>query len=143
MQNKSKFVGIFYELSKYLSLPSLISIYYSLAYPYFIYCSLAWGQTYATHLKPLIIVQKKVSLIIRKVLYNSHTNDLFFSNSILKLENILKYRQAVHKYYNEIFFKFLYHFSFISTTVGIYSVLSGLISTVRNLKNKSLNLNDF
>ena len=99
-KKNSKSIGIIYVLSKYLSLPSLISIYYTLVYPYFIYCSLAWGQTYATHLKPLVILQKKVLRIINKVPYNSHTNHLFFSNSIMKLEDLLKYRQAVYMYCN-------------------------------------------
>ena len=56
-------------------------------YPYFIYYSLAWGQTNATHFKPLIILQKKILCKMNRVPYFSHTNN-FFKNRILKLEEI-------------------------------------------------------
>ena len=93
-------VGIIYVISKNVSLLSLFSIYYTLIYPYCICCSLAWGQTYATHFKPFIILQKRVLHIINKLPNSSHTNNLLFSNSILKLEYIQKYGQAIDMYCN-------------------------------------------
>ena len=94
----SKSIGILYSLRQYLSKPALISLYYSLIYPYLIYCNLSWGNTYQSHLNPLLILQKKAIRIINNVPFSAHTNDLFFSNGILKLADINKFQQSVFMY---------------------------------------------
>ena len=94
----SKSIGILYSLRQYLSKPALISMYYSLIYPYLIYCNLAWGNTYQSHLNPLYVLQKKAIRIVNNVPYSTHTNDLFFSNSILKLSDVNKFQQSVFMY---------------------------------------------
>ena len=38
--------GILYKLKQYLPKSSLISLYYSFFYPYFLYCNLAWANTH-------------------------------------------------------------------------------------------------
>ena len=96
----SKSIGIIRHISKFVSTPTLISLYYSLIYPYLTYCSLIWGTTYETHLNPLIILQKRAIRIINKVNYSEHTSPLFFSNKILKLKDLIKYRQAIYVYKN-------------------------------------------
>ena len=88
------------HISNYVSTPTLISLYYSLIYPYLIYCNLIWGSTFETHLRSLIILQKRANRVINKVHYLEHTSPLFFSNKILKLLDIVKYRQAVYMYKN-------------------------------------------
>ena len=94
----SKSLGILYKLRDYLPLTSLISLYYTFIYPYFTYCNLVWGNTFITHLNPLIILQKKAIRIINKADYNAHTENLFFNNKILKLIDINFYLQAIHMY---------------------------------------------
>ena len=96
----SKSIGVMKHISNYVSTPTLISLYYSLIYPYLIYCNLIWGSTFETHLRPLIILQKRAIRVINKVHYLQHTSPLFFSNKILKLLDIVKYRQAVYMYKN-------------------------------------------
>ena len=44
------------------------------------------------------ILQKKVIRIINHAPYNSHTNNLFFTNKILKLNEINLFFQSVHVY---------------------------------------------
>ena len=91
-------LGILYKLRQYLPLKDLIGLYYTFIYPYLVYCNLVWGNTFETHLMPLIILQKKVIRIINHADFNSHTNNLFHSNRILKLKDINIFLQAVHMY---------------------------------------------
>ena len=94
----SRSIGILYKLRNYLPLSSLIQLYYTFIYPHFIYCNLIWGNTFESHLKPLIILQKKVIRIINHANFNCHTNDLFHRNEILKLKDISFFLQGVHMY---------------------------------------------
>ena len=77
----SKSIGIIYESSFCLPKTSLRSLYYSLVYPYLIYCVSVWGSTYHSNLKRIIILQKKIIRIISKVSFDSglsgHTDVLF------------------------------------------------------------------
>ena len=61
---------------------------YSLVYSYFQYCILEWGSTYPTQLRRLILLQKRIVRIISKKGFDAHTNPLFESLMILKLEDI-------------------------------------------------------
>ena len=56
----SKSLGIIYKSSFGLSAGSLRTLYFSLVYPYLIYCITVWGSTYQTNLKRIITLQKKV-----------------------------------------------------------------------------------
>ena len=96
----SKSIGIIRKISNYVSTSTLISLYYSLIYPYLTYCNLTWGSTYDSHLIPLITLQKKAIRVINKVNYLEHTSPLFFANKILKLPDLIKYRQAIHIFKN-------------------------------------------
>ena len=97
----SKSIGILFKLRDYLPLPKLICLYYTFIYPYLIYCNLVWGSTFETHLKPLIILQKKVIRIINRADFNDHTNDLFYMNKILKIADIHNYNLAIYMYKNK------------------------------------------
>ena len=96
----SKSIGIIRKISNYVTTRTLISLYYSLIYPYLTYCNLTWGSTCDAHLIPLITLQKKAVRVINKVNYLEHTSPLFFANKILKLPDLIKYRQAIHIFKN-------------------------------------------
>ena len=49
----SKSIGIIYKSSFCLPKTSLHCLYYSLVYPYLIYCVSVWGSTYQSNLKTL------------------------------------------------------------------------------------------
>ena len=55
----SRTAGLLYRLKSYVPSNILISLYYSLAYPYLLYANLVWGGTHSEHLTPLFIIQKK------------------------------------------------------------------------------------
>ena len=66
----------------------LKTIYLTLTYPYFNYCNLIWGTAYPSNLNSLVILQKKCIRIINKTGYLDHTDPLFKSSKLLKLEQI-------------------------------------------------------
>ena len=84
----SKSVGIFYKIKGFLSRELSIVLYYSLIYPYLLYANPAWGGTYETHLKPLILVQKRIIRLISGETYLAHTTPLFAATSILRISDI-------------------------------------------------------
>ena len=86
----SKSIGILYKLKDYVSLSCLKQLYYSLIYPYLVYCSNIWGGTYSTHLKPLTVLQKRAIRLISKSPVLAHTTPLFQRHKILKLCDIYK-----------------------------------------------------
>ena len=57
----SKTIGILHKIKHFVPTNIMKKLYYSLAYPYFTYCNAVWGNTFPTHLKPLIILQKKTN----------------------------------------------------------------------------------
>ena len=60
----SKSVGIILKARKKLHKAALVTLYYSFAYPYLIYCNLVWGNTYSTNLEKINRLQKKLVRII-------------------------------------------------------------------------------
>jgi len=69
---------------------SLISLYYSLVYPYLIYCLPVWGATYNEHLKPPIVLQKKCLRTINGLEFGAHTNSHFHSDKILNFVDLYR-----------------------------------------------------
>ena len=98
----SKSIGILYRIKDYVPDCILKSIYYSLIYPYLSYGIIIWGGTYQTHLNPLVILQKRAIRLINKQPYLAHTNNLFFQNKILKLNDIYKFHLGIYFYKNQL-----------------------------------------
>ena len=84
----SKSVAILWLLRDIFPKHILKTLYLTLTYPYFNYCNLIWGTAYITNLNPLIVLQKKCIRIINKAGYLDHTDPLFKSTKLLKLEQI-------------------------------------------------------
>ena len=98
----SKAIGIIFKLVNYLDKQSLISIYYSLVHPHLSYCNIVWGNTYWSHLYPLIIAQKKAIRLVNRVNFLDHTNQLFIENKILKLPDLNKFLILVYMFNSDI-----------------------------------------
>ena len=90
----SKSIGIIYKASFCLSAVSLRTLYFSLVYPYLVYCITVWGSTYQTNLKRIITLQKKVIKIISNVPFDAHTDNLFRDHQILKFNDIYLFQTA-------------------------------------------------
>ena len=83
----SKSIGVIYKSSFCLPKSALLSLYYSLIYPYLQYCIIVWGSTYSTNLNRIFLLQKRAVRIICKVSYDEHTNSLFKNLRILKFRD--------------------------------------------------------
>ena len=90
----SKSVGIVHKSSFCPSAVSLRTLYFSLVYPYLIYCITVWGSTYQTNLKGVITLQKKVIKNISNLPFNAHTDNLFRDHQILKFNDIYLFQTA-------------------------------------------------
>ena len=69
-----------------------LMIYNSLVRPYFEYCIEVWGCSKASDLKVFFKLQKMCVRHISGAGYRSHTDPLFASNKILKIEDLVKYK---------------------------------------------------
>ena len=84
VKNKiSKGICILYRARDCLTKKSLLNLYYSYIYPYFIYCIEIWGISTQTHLNPLL--QKKIIRIMTFTSYHAHTAPIFRDLEILTL----------------------------------------------------------
>ena len=77
------------KLRNVLPYKSMLTLYYSLVYPYLSYCNLVWGRTFDKLLKPLFILQKRAVRLCSCAPFRAHTSPLFNSMKLLKLPDIL------------------------------------------------------
>ena len=96
----AKSIGVLYKLKSYLPTETLVTIYYSLVYPYLNYCAMIWGGTSTSLIRPLEVLQKKCVRIVCKTSYLAHTNPLFKQYNLLKFQDISKLKLAIHAYRN-------------------------------------------
>ena len=73
----SKSIGIIRKSSFFLLKQSLLTLYYSMVYPYLQYCNIVWASTYASNLTRLVILQKHIVRILNNSSFDSHTNLIF------------------------------------------------------------------
>ena len=94
--------------------PSLLTLYYSFAYPYLIYCNQVWGNNYPTVINKLVLIQRKLVRIITCSPYRAHTESLMYANKMLSVSDINIYLtgtfmyQCIHKEAPEMFLN-LFH----------------------------------
>ena len=87
----SKSVAIMYKARKKLPKSSLISLYYSICYPYFIYCNHVWGRACQKTIEPVFKIQKKMLRVITSSPYRAPSLPLFVANKLLPLQDINSY----------------------------------------------------
>jgi hypothetical protein len=98
----SKSCGILYRLSGVVPQKILLTLYYSLVYPFILYGILTWGGSADVHLHPLILIQKKIIRIVTRANYLDHTSPLFYRTKILKLSDVYKLQLGVFMYNKSI-----------------------------------------
>ena len=84
----SREMGIIINSRKFLYKQTLLNLYYSFIYLYFIYCNQVWGNTYKTYLQNLTLLQKIIIRGISDVHPLTHTDPLFMQFDILKFAHI-------------------------------------------------------
>ena len=105
----SKLIGVFKRIHKFLPTSTLLLIYNSLFLPHLNYSVLAWGYSWDRIFK----LQKSAVRLICHERYNAHTDPLFKTLKLLKLQDIYKlkalkffYRYTQNKlpdYFNNMF----------------------------------------
>ena len=93
-------IGVLYKIKPFVSIDTLISLYYSLIYPYLHYCNLVWGSASYIYLERLFLWQKRAVRIICNANYLAHTDPLFLRTKILKIFDIHKLKIAIYMFNN-------------------------------------------
>ena len=85
--------GILAKLRHNAPIETRIQVYYAIFYSHLIYGYLLWGLTSEKNLNTIRILQKKCIRIITFSDFNSHTNQHFIDNKLLKVDEIIKIQQ--------------------------------------------------
>ena len=94
----SKCAGIVAKARRKLHRSSLITLYYTFAYPYLIYCNHVWGNNYASTFEKIKIIQKRLVRTIPCSTYRVHTEPLFYANKLLNVCDINSYTIGIFMY---------------------------------------------
>ena len=78
-------IGFLSWICNFVSIKSALMLYYSLIYPYLIYCNIAWASNYPSRLKTLHISQKRSIRIIFHLPPGSSIQSKFVENNILNI----------------------------------------------------------
>jgi hypothetical protein len=99
----SKAIGIIIK-ARVLGKKSMLTLYYSLIYPYITYCCQIWGATYIYNIEILQKLQKKVVRIICSKSRFSHTQPLMKELRILSIKDIYNYLvgQFMYRFYHNM-----------------------------------------
>ena len=87
----AKGFGVLLKARKVFNKETLITLYYSMIFPYLSYCIHIWGSAYQCHLKDLTILQKRIVRVISGVPPMTHTDPLFKELKILSIRGIFVY----------------------------------------------------
>ena len=94
----NKKVGIFHRLSKTLPEETLLFIYNSIVKPKLEYGCMIWGYTYACHIHPVEIIQKKFARNITRSRYFEHAEPLIKRLRMAPIEKAIKYQTLNYIY---------------------------------------------
>ena len=79
----------------YLSSQTLMTLYYSLVYPFLTYCNVAWSSTYCSNPNSIYLLQKR---LIAKAHYLANTAPLFSQLKVLDIFSINSFSVATFMY---------------------------------------------
>ena len=99
VKNKvSKAIGIMYIARSDLTKSSLRKLYFSYIYPYLKYCIEIGGIFPQSHLRPLLLLQKKIVRIMTFTTYYVHSDPLFKDLNILTIDKLVVHRIGIAMY---------------------------------------------
>ena len=119
-------IGLISKLRYFVNTNTLVSLYYALIYPFFIYSLIAWGNTYESNVRPLFILQKRAIRIITFSSFTEHTSPIFKSLKIVNFFDIVKRITSV--------FMYKFHRKLLP------SIFSNFFTPVRNVHNYNTRL---
>ena len=80
-------------LGFYIDEKILLLVYYTICYSQLLYGCPVWSLTTVNNINTIRGLQNKCIRIINNAPYNSHTNNLFQENKLLKLDYVIKIEQ--------------------------------------------------
>ena len=69
----AKSIGIIFRSRFFLSSTTKLTLYYTLIYPYIVYCNCAWSSTYVSNLNRIYYLQKRAVRAITNSDYQAHS----------------------------------------------------------------------
>ena len=94
----SKVIGVMFKIKDKVDSTVMVMLYNTLILPYLSYCCEIWGNTYASRLYDLKMLQKRAIRVIDKAGYLDHTSVIFKKYRMLKLEDIIRLNTCVLMY---------------------------------------------
>ena len=85
----SRSVGVISKLRHFLPQYTLVTLYNAIVMPHLMYCNIAWGHTFRTHVHKLQVLQKKVVRYITNSGYRSPSTPLFLQLHILPFDEMV------------------------------------------------------
>ena len=127
----AKSIGIIIKVRHFLPSKTLVTLYYSLIYPYITYCHLVWGKASLVQLKKIIVLQKKVVRIISFSGFQDHSLPLFRNLQILPMDELYIFCAST------FIFKILRKL-FPTTFLNIFNPFSERLSTFSRRSERNL-----
>ena len=113
----SKNVNIMVKLKRYVSKATLVSLYYSLMYPYLTYACILWGNNYNARLSQIVKLQNKAVRVINNVPLMEPITPHCLSLHLLNFPDIVKLNTCM------LFSDYLRHEKFPNIPVSLVSEL--------------------
>ena len=126
----SKAIGVIVK-ARSLGKMALLSLYYSMIYPYLTYCCQIWGATYIYSMDRLHKLQKKDICIICSENRFAHSGPLMKELGVLNVKNIYNYLagQFMFRYVNKLLPNIFESYFTLSTSVHTYNTRQVFISS--------------
>ena len=104
VRKKCQSIGVIFRSHFFLTEKSLLSLYYTLVYPYISYCSTVWTSTYPTNLNRIYLLQKRAVRAITKSDYLAHSAPLFSRLNVLDIYQVNSFHvgKFMYKYQNRL-----------------------------------------
>ena len=94
----SRNTGILYRLKTFFPINILQTLYATLIMSYMYYGILAWGNSSSFLLDKIFSIQKRAIRIVNDKHFLAHTNNLFFTNKVLKISDLFLYNLGQFMY---------------------------------------------
>jgi hypothetical protein len=91
-------LGIIGRLKLIFPVRILMSLYYSLIYPYLCYCCIIWGNSYDATLHSIVVLQNRAVRILTNSPYRLTANPLFNQLKLLQIKDLCNYQILLFMY---------------------------------------------
>ena len=125
-----KSIGILYTVRPYLCTGTLRNLYFSLIYPYLIYCNKVWGNACSTHIVHIIKLQMRPVRTLTFAYYLDRTELFFMELSILNFFKLFTQRIAILMFINAL--------NIVAKSIGLLFTKNCHIHNHKTRQNRSL-----